>query len=186
MKKSFPHFPHSTKAAEKEWDDTLLGTSNLSNFEHPVVEELRRFYPYIFYIDVEGGRITFKNREYQLMKKPCRKSEDENWCRFDVKGFMNLGWPTEESQDLDVPTQRGFLWDNDHQLDDGEHFTEYLRRLIQIEQYMNEVSPFQRRFALTIKRAYELKSENIELRKQLEMAERDRKYLRKELKRQNK
>lgn len=52
------------------------------------------------------------------------------------------------------------FYDQSNAVNDEKSFTEYIKRLNHIDETLLEVSPMQQRFALTIKKAYELKKEN--------------------------
>lgn len=177
MKEKFPHFPHSSKTTVKEWDSELLKPIWAGEQVHHISTEIGKYYPYCFYIDEKNNRIAFLNRAYKPIKKSCRGDKVEYWFKFDVKKFKNFSELVDDDTFLDTKCKRCFMSDKWDALDDEHGFNKYMQRLNYLESCMLEVSPFMQRFALTIKRAYELKQENEELKRKLDIATERNKFL---------
>lgn len=183
MKEKFPYFPHSSIATEKRWSKELFDNKLISYYPHPMAIEIEYYYPYYGLLDRKGKRIAFFNRHLEPIPKSHRGSKPQYWYKIDINKIEHYTNKIQYKEFEQTNCEVIQFYEQSNATDDEKNFTEYIKRLNYIDNLLLEVSPMQQRFALTIKKAYELKKENDHLHIENERLIRINKELREDIRR---
>lgn len=183
MKDKFPYFPHSSTTTEKKWDKELFDNKFIYQYIHPIAIEIEYHYPYYALLDRKGKRIAFFNRHREPIPKSHRSSELQYWCKININNIEHYTNEIEYKEFQEINCEVIQFYEQSDAVNNEKGFTEYIKRLNHIDRLLLEVSPMQQRFALTIKKAYELKKENDFLNIENERLIRINKELREDIRR---
>lgn len=183
MKDKFPYFPHSSTTTEKKWDKELFDNKFIYQYIHPIAVEIEYHYPYYGLLDRKEKRIAFFNRHREPIPKSHRSSELQYWCKIDINNIEHYTNKIEYKEFQEINCEVIQFYEQSDAVNNEKGFTEYIKRLNHIDRLLLEVSPMQQRFALTIKKAYELKKENDFLNIENERLIRINKELREDIRR---
>lgn len=111
------------------------------------------------------------------------KSELRYWYKIDINNIEHYTNKIEYKEFQEINCEVIQFYEQSDAVNDEKGFTEYIKRLNHIDRLLLEVSPMQQRFALTIKKAYELKKENDFLNIENERLIRINKELREDIRR---
>ena len=183
MKDKFPYFPHSSTTTEKKWDKELFDNKFIYQYIHPIAVEIEYHYPYYGLLYRKEKRIAFFNRHREPIPKSHRSSELQYWCKIDINNIEHYTNKIEYKEFQEINCEVIQFYEQSDAVNNEKGFTEYIKRLNHIDRLLLEVSPMQQRFALTIKKAYELKKENDFLNIENERLIRINKELREDIRR---
>ena len=138
----------------------LINNKFIHQFILPIAIEIEYHYPYYGLLDRKGKRIAFFNRHREPIPKSHRDSELRYWYKIDINNIEYYTYKIEYEEFQNIKCEVIQFYDQSNAVNDEKSFTEYIKRLNHIDETLLEVSPMQQRFALTIKKAYELKKEN--------------------------